>query len=729
MNKRLVKFAEQGVFVLVIFILFILLFSDRIVVPVWLQPVGRMHPLFLHFPIVILLLAMVMEAFRFRTTTAENRVEASVFYQDFLANLLLIGTLLAGLTVIMGLFLAQEDGYSGQVLFWHKWSGVGIFFASALVYTIRNKVWYNALIARVGALATIVCLVGAGHYGATLTHGDNFLFAPISNELKPTPVSLDQALVFNDVIQPIFEQKCVSCHNPGKLKGELNLTSMESILKGGKSGKLFVAGQPAVSLLLQRIHLPSDEKKHMPPLGKSQLTPQEMTLLALWVKGRADFQKRVVDLPATDSLRFIASALFKPVQSVETFEFDAADEETVTKLNDDYRTVAPLAKESPALAVNLYNRAAYKPEKLDELDAVKEQIVYLNLNKMPVTDAALRQIRKFENLQKLDLNFTDITGNGIAELTSLDHLKTLSLAGTKVTFADLQKQIGAFKSLKTLAVWNTALTPAQITQLQKEHKNIQFIGGFDGTASEPIKLNPPQIKNSSTIFNKTLALHLKHPIRDVQLRFTTDGSEPDSIHSPLFTGQTVLDKPTVIKAKAYKQGWFSSDVATFSFYKGSYIPDSVNLLLPLNPVHQADGAHTFFDGKLGTFNANSPAWANNWAGFRKNEMALVSEFKKPVSVSSVALRIMVEEETSIFPPGLVEVWGGPSRTQMKRLGTLKPDLPAKKSTHELKAITCTFPPHTISYLKIVAYPLKQIPEWHPNKGNTALLLVDEVFIN
>ena len=729
MNRKLIGWAEQGLFGLVIFTLFLLLFADKIVVPVWLQPLGRMHPLLLHFPIVILLLAMGMEAFRFSTANLSNRSAEPEFYRNFLTNLLLIGTLLAGITVIMGLFLSKEDGYSGRVLQWHKWSGVGIFFVSALVYWGRSKTWYNARIAQVGALTTIIFLIGAGHYGATLTHGENFLFEPLTNQAKAAPVPLDQALVFNHVIQPIFEQKCISCHNPDKMKGELNLMDAGAIRTGGKTGPLFVAGQPDSSLFLQRIHLPLDEKKHMPPSGKSQLTPQEITLLSLWVKGRAGFNKKVIDLPPTDSLRFIASTLFKPVEQTDEFDFDAADEETIRKLNNDYRTVAPLARESPALAVNLYNKASFTPSTLAELSPIKQQIIHLNLNKMPVSDADLKRVASFENLQKLDLNFTDITGKGLAELAALKQLKTLSLSGTKVSYDDLRKQIGAFKSLKTVSVWNTALTPSQRSELQKANRGIQFIAGFDGAGSEPIRLNPPQVKNSSTLFSQSLALQLKHPIKGVQIRYTTDGTEPDSLSSPVFTNQTLIDQPTLIKAKAYKAGWFGSSVATFDFYKSSYIPDSVNLLLPLNPVHQADGANTFFDGKLGTFNANSPAWANNWAGFRKNDMALVSEFKKPVTITSVALRVMVEEETGIFPPGVVEIWGGDSRDRMKLIATLRPDQPVKKSTPALKAVTCAFNPQTVSCLKIIAKPVSKLPDWHPNKGKSALLLVDEVFIN
>ena len=732
MIRKSKYWAEQGLFALTIFVLFLLLVESKIVVPVWLQPIGRMHPLLLHFPIVILLLAMVMEVFRFNATYTTGQSGSGVpeFYRGFLTNLLLVGALSAGITVVMGLFLSKEEGYAGSVLQWHKWTGVGLFLLSSLLYWSRNKPWYKATVAKVGALATVILLIGAGHYGATLTHGDNFIAAPIMNQKKAAPVALDQALVFDHVIQPIFEQKCVSCHNPDKLKGQLNLTDATAMLKGGKTGKLFVAGKPEISLLLQRIHLPEEEKKHMPPIGKPQLTPQEIALLSMWVKNKAHFKGKVIDLPATDSLRMLALARFAPAESAgEEFEFDAADEETVAKLNNDYRTIAPLAKESPALAVNLYNKSAYSPEKLEELSDISQQVVSLSLTKLPVKDADLKRISQFENLKKLELNFTEITGKGLGELTALKHLSNLAIAGTNVAYADLAKHIGGFKSLKTVAVWNTRLSAADIERLQKANKRINFIAGFVDAGRNPITLNPPQVGSNSTIFGQSLPLQLKHPIKGVQIRYTTDGTEPDSLTSPLYTSGTLLTDMTTVKAKAYKPGWFGSSIAQFDFYKSTYTPDSVRLLLPLNPVHQADGAHTFFDRKLGTFNANSPAWANNWAGFRKNDMALVSEFKKPVQLSSVALRIMVEEETGIFPPGLVEIWGGEADDKLKLLATVKPELPVKKSTPALKSVTCNFKPQPISCLKIIAKPLAKIPEWHANKGKGALLLVDEVFIN
>ncbi len=91
------------------------------------------------------------------------------------------------------------------------------------------------------------------------------------------------------------------------------------------------------------------------------------------VKQNADFNIKVMELPVKDSLRIVAAALLRPSEAAkEQFEFATADKETVRKLNNDYRVVYALSKESPALAVNIYNRNAYSSKSLEELSQVKK---------------------------------------------------------------------------------------------------------------------------------------------------------------------------------------------------------------------------------------------------------------------------------------------------------------------------------------------------------------------
>ncbi|MGC4036773.1 MAG: FN3 associated domain-containing protein [Chitinophagaceae bacterium] len=717
MKKKIIVFAGQLLIVANIFIAFLLIFENKLHIPVWLQPVGRMHPLIIHFPIVLLILGTIIDLFRFGTNDSHRQ-----FYRDLAKYLLLSGALFAAITVIMGLFLSREEGYAGETLQWHKWTGTGTFFLASIIYWVRDAAWYKSIAIRFGGVFIVIALIVSGHYGASLSHGDNFILQPVASLQENKIVPVEQAIVFDDVIKPILQRRCASCHNPDKMKGELILTDTASILKGGKSGKLFIPGNTELSLLLQRVHLPLEEKKHMPPAGKPQLTEQEELLISLWIEENASFAQKVTALPASDSLRIAATVYLQPPITDDNFDFAAADDKTINKLNNNYRTIRPIAKWSPALTVDIYNASAYNSKQISELTEIKKQIVSLSLDKIPVTDADINVVRQFENLRRLELNFTEVTAKGVKALTDLKNLRTLTLSGTKLTYQELKAQIPLMKSLKMISVWNTGISDSEAVQLLRDMKDVTVITGFKEGGKDTLTLNPPQVKNSSLVFDQSITVDIKHPVKGVEIRYTLDGSIPDSIKSPVFDNTTILDKTTSVKAKAYKNGWHSSDVVTFDFLKNSIKPDSAVLLYPLRSVHQADGAHTFYDSKLGVIGANNPAWANFWAGVHVNDLGVAYFFKNPATISSFGLHYMVEEETGIYPPAEIQLWGGDDEKKLKLLTTIKPKMPAKHEAASLKLADAYFKPQTVSYLKIIAKPYHQ-------KKDQYLLLVDEMLLN
>lgn len=711
--------AENILFALLVFIVFLLAFDRNLVVPEWVQVAGRMHPMILHFPIVIVLMAMFVEFVSYKPTKYANE-----YLRNFSSALLFSGALLSALTVITGLILSKEEGYSGNILQWHKWSGVGIAFFSSLIYWIRRYSWYKTPVAQINAVLTAALIIFTGHYGAGLTHGDDFVMEPL-NRNRMASVPIEKAIVFEHVIQPILNSKCVSCHNPDKLKGQLMLTDSVSILKGGKTGTLIEAGNPQMSLLVQRIHLPADDKKHMPPIGKSQLTDEEIRLLYLWLKSDALFTKKLIDLPENDSLRVLASKQFKTEGQEQELDFDPADEGLIAKLNTDYRVILPHAKNSPALEVNFYNRKIYRAKDLEELQEIKSQIISLNMSKMPVKDHELKQIGEFNNLRHLNLNYTDITGSGLKDLIGLKNLKTLSLTGTKLTVSTLS-EITRFKNLKKVYLWDTGIKEDQLAELRKADRTTRFITGFEDDGTNPIRLNMPELKAKTQIFSTPLEARLEHSVRGTIIRYTLDGSEPDSVKSPIYSKTIPIKENTIIKTRAYKQGWYGSDIAEFKFFKGTYRPDSIILKSNPNYIYKAEGGKTLVDGQIGTIYYRGNG--DKWLGFRGNDLDVLLEFKIPVTLSSVALNSIFSPASNVFPPSAVEIWGGSDRN-MKLLGTISP-LGLKKGDKAFIAyMSASFAPKKITFLRVVAKSVKKMPDWQNAKGRPALLLIDELLLN
>ncbi len=706
---------------------FFLLFYSRLSVPPFLQVIGRAHPLFLHFPIVLFVLFLVWTWFIPRQRSA-----------DLDEWLLLSVALTAVITALMGVLLSKEPGYNEESLAWHKYSGALLSLIVVVWYLFYKRISQQRLTTAAASVLSLLALIIAGHAGATITHGDNFLLAPVYKEKAKQKVPLDEAVVFRDMVQPILDAKCISCHNGGKAKGGLVMTTAEMLLKGGKSGKVLDTSDANISLLLQRIHLPEEEKKHMPPKGKPQLDDQEITVLYNWIKRGANPTIKVAELEPTDTLRTIAANIFRTTGDDETYDFGAAGEDKVRQLNTDYRAVYPLATGSPAVAADFFGAAFYKPDQLKDLLAVKTQLVSLNLAKMPVKDEELSIIGQFTNLRDLDLSFTKITGSGLQSLSKLHHLKRISLTNTSVHRSDLQ-QLLTLKELRQINTWNTGLSYAEAAEIKRKYPLLDLQVGAR-TDTMHVKINPPVNQTTAQVIADTpIQLRLKHFVPGISIRYTLDGTDPDSIHSTVYDGKTFIDSGVLMKARAFKKGWQPSDIVQYQFYRASFTPDTVILLRQPDPSYKGKGGTTIKDHEKGTQNFGD----GKWMAYRNNPMESMLVFSKPVRTHSVTVSSLVNIGAMVFPPKQIRIMGGNDPGNLRLLYNLTPPQDTLLTSNYLIPYECKFPPTSVKYIKVIAEPFgllpismrpppppKPVPPAKPALPNDkGWFFIDEVFVN
>src|SRR5262245_9672300 len=83
-------------------------------------------------------------------------------------------------------------------------------------------------------------------------------------------------------IKPILRERCYACHGALKQKAQLRLDTVALMVAGGKSGSAVKPGDPAGSLLLDRVGDP-EESTRMPPEGKP-LTADQIATLKAWIE-------------------------------------------------------------------------------------------------------------------------------------------------------------------------------------------------------------------------------------------------------------------------------------------------------------------------------------------------------------------------------------------------------------------------------------------------------------
>lgn len=511
MLSRLLRPGSQKIAATVLFALFAAALAASFVgypqgapLPPILLLGGKFHPLILHLPIGVLLGAVLLELFN----GPLRRHDAAVTF------LLWLGFITSMKAVLAGYFLAQPGGYPDDVLNWHLWSGLSIpvlvfITLIAKLHHQQKSPLMSSSLYRAPLFTTAAALMVAGHFGGTMSHGD--ILKDIKTFAKQPAAALVDAgaatsglAIYDAVIAPLMESKCVSCHGLEKQQGELQLHTHEAMLKPGESGTLAtLPGKSAESASVLRILLPVEHDDHMPPDGKKQVTPGELEVLQWWIDAGASPDLKVGDASVPANVREKINALLKtlPVAAGAPGDVGAAgpagaaapapDMAPVQALEKELGVaILPLAQNDPALSFNCVNVAdKFGDNELAKFAPIAGRISEMNLGRSKVTDAGLASLTGMQNLKKLHLPNTAITDAGVDSLLALTNLEYLNLFNTKLTDAGLAK-LEKLPKLKRLFVWQTAVTKPAAEALHAKLPGLVINLGWDQEVKTAVAAAP-----------------------------------------------------------------------------------------------------------------------------------------------------------------------------------------------------------------------------------------------
>jgi uncharacterized membrane protein/mono/diheme cytochrome c family protein len=408
------------------------------------QFIGRFHPLIVHFPIALVLLALVVEcAGLFRWGKS---VHASAGF------VLALATVSALAAAFLGWMLGRNGGYEGGLVTRHMWGGISL--AAALVLCCAVREW-NTKLYRTALFATVCLMAWTSDKGGKLTHGQGFLTEHMPGELRsllhvapeakkrapanaPTPFPSNVSVsnqpastpasvaFFAARVAPIFEDKCVQCHGPEKKKGKLRLDTFDYVKQGGKDGPVVKPGDPKNSELYRRISLPRDNKDAMPAEGKPGLTASDLKVIEFWIASGAteNVTTEKVKAAPKEPVKLIVPPL-APDYRPRSAEIAALQAKLGVRL--------VLRSQDPQDGIILRTTSA--PERCDDavllaLKPIADLIVDAELARTKVTDEGMKALGTFSNLRYVDLSYTGVTSRGLASLTNLAKLESLNLTAT-----------------------------------------------------------------------------------------------------------------------------------------------------------------------------------------------------------------------------------------------------------------------------------------------------------
>ncbi|MEZ4953104.1 MAG: chitobiase/beta-hexosaminidase C-terminal domain-containing protein [Saprospiraceae bacterium] len=672
---------------------------------------AHIHPLILHLPIGFLAIAFLMHLIK-----REEFIPAIGFTLKY-------GMLAALIAAASGYFLSNDGGYDKDLLFWHQWLGMATAAFSVILFYLFKS---NGRAFSWVFFATMLLLIGAGHFGGSLTHGSGFLFESFQEkELKPLIANVDDALVFQDFIQPIFNEKCNSCHNPSKKKGQLLMTTKEGILKGGKTGDLFVAGNIGESLMFERIHMEEAEKEHMPPKGKKQLSEEEIKLLEWWVAAGADFDKTVAETNTPEEIKSILNKYVKPEKDagILALDVEAASENKLNKVREAGFKIDRIAQNSPFLEAVFPKNKTLKKTDLKTLKNVSEQLIWLDLNGSNVDDDMIAVVNDLPHLQKLFLQNTKVTDKGLRYLKGLDYLEYLNLYGTEITDKGLET-LPELPRLQNIYLWKTQTTEDGIALLKNKMPYLNIDMGADQAVFGDAELMPPLIVAASDIFKDTLSVELKMNFAGAQVFYTLDGSEPDS-NSLKYEGEPiVLSTSTEVKAFAKKAGWKSSEPVSQFFPRAKYEFKKLNISPQPSDKYKGKGAVTLHDLEKGSLAFTD----NNWLGYEKSHATVTIDLGEKKEVSRVTVGALESTGSYIFFPKGLEVSVSDDGQRFKTVASKTYPTTDGPKPAELANFSVAFQPENARFIKVFIRSNLVNPDWHPAPGAGCWIFLDEVIV-
>jgi uncharacterized membrane protein len=462
-----------------------------------LETAGRMHPALVHFPIALILTALIFETVRI--VIRHNRPSPAAI------GCLLIATISAAVAAGSGWVHADAEGLAGDSpVELHRWVAIasGSLALLALIFAIAARSGGgddgdDRHVARRLYVLFLVLAAGtvgfAGHQGGELVYGKGYMFEPIFGKADggdadevafiPPTGSVPAVIDFERDLLPTFEARCIKCHGPKKQNGKLRLDSLEELLASKYFDEIVVAGDPDASTMFERINLPQRDRDFMPKRG-DRLSEWEIKAIHRWITGlepSVDAAGRAGDDDVLGDLEALLG------------QDDSVTEALVAVIDAVTERGGYAGFESRGSRRLIVNWSVLpRPMTADDfavLEPASDSIVELNLGGVGVTDSLLEPVAGFAGLERLNISRSDISDGGLATLGSLERLRVLNLYGSPVSNASVET-IAALPGLERVYLWRTFINETGIEALREAKPGLEIIADIEQAEPEPEQAEP-----------------------------------------------------------------------------------------------------------------------------------------------------------------------------------------------------------------------------------------------
>ena len=227
------------------------------------------------------------------------------------------------------------------------------------------------------------------------------------------------------------------------------------------------------------------------------------------------------------------------------------------------------------------------------------------------------------------------------------------------------------------------------------------------------------------IFNQPLTVTLTCSDPEAELRYSLDGSEPNET-SKLYKKPFAIDETCELSVKAFAKGKEASYTA-HRLFERHYIKSTTFVTEP-EKRYSKDADIALMDGELGVIGAYS--W-DHWLGFNGNDMEATIELTDAIDIRTVKVGVAHKPESwVVWPKAVLVAYSSDGVNYSDWKPAMFPMYQAPDPMVSLGRVEakCRLEAMDVRYLRIKIENLGVLPEWHPNAGEKAWIMVDEVVV-
>ncbi len=180
---------------------------------------------------------------------------------------------------------------------------------------------------------------------------------------------------------------------------------------------------------------------------------------------------------------------------------------------------------------------------------------------------------------------------------------------------------------------------------------ILFCGLSNVSFAQKIQLSPPKANVQMAMVSKDHPQNLVLDFRmeGATIRYTLDGNEP-TIKSKLYKRTLNINKPCIIKAKAFHQDFDPSETVTATFVaSGKKILNYI--VSEPNPKYADEGSKTLFDGQFGNM-----SYAKNYLGYDKGPVEITIQPDTFQFITTIHISYLTNQGAWIFGSSKISVF-------------------------------------------------------------------------